>query len=46
MDGVDINDNVLGQPNALFIEDAIEEVQVLTRASRRNTAASAAASST
>jgi hypothetical protein len=29
MDGVDINDNVLGQPNALFIEDAIEEVQVL-----------------
>ncbi|MGH9311212.1 MAG: TonB-dependent receptor, partial [Vicinamibacterales bacterium] len=30
MDGVDINDNVLGQPNLLFIEDAIEEVQVLT----------------
>ena len=30
MDGVDINDNVLGQPNNLFIEDAIEEVQVLT----------------
>ena len=30
MDGVDINDNVLGQPNALFIEDAIEEVQVVT----------------
>jgi Carboxypeptidase regulatory-like domain len=30
MDGVDINDNVLGQPNALFIEDAIQEVQVLT----------------
>jgi hypothetical protein len=30
MDGVDINDNVLGQPNGLFIEDAIEEVQVLT----------------
>jgi hypothetical protein len=29
MNGVDINDNVLGQPNALFIEDAIEEVQVL-----------------
>mgnify|MGYP003297722300 CR=1 FL=1 len=25
MDGVDINDNVLGQPNNLFIEDAIEE---------------------
>jgi Carboxypeptidase regulatory-like domain/TonB-dependent Receptor Plug Domain len=32
MDGVDINDNVLGQPNALFIEEAIEEVQVLTSA--------------
>jgi hypothetical protein len=30
MDGVDINDNLLGQPNNLFIEDAIEEVQVLT----------------
>jgi hypothetical protein len=30
MDGVDINDNVLGQPNNLFIEDAIEEVQILT----------------
>ena len=30
MDGVDINDNVLGQPNNLFIEDAIQEVQVLT----------------
>ena len=30
MDGVDINDNVLGQPNGLFIEDAIQEVQVLT----------------
>jgi hypothetical protein len=29
MDGVDINDNVLGQPNSLFIEDAIAEVQVL-----------------
>ena len=46
MNGVDINDNVLGQPNALFIEEAIEEVQVLTSASRRSTAASAAASST
>jgi hypothetical protein len=32
MNGVDINDNVLGQPNALFIEEAIEEVQVLTSA--------------
>ena len=30
MNGVDINDNVLGQPNALFIEEAIQEVQVLT----------------
>jgi hypothetical protein len=30
MDGVDINDNVLGQPNNLFIEDAIDQVQVLT----------------
>jgi hypothetical protein len=30
MNGVDINDNVLGQPNSLFIEEAIEEVQVLT----------------
>src|SRR4029453_1331603 len=30
MDGVEINDNVLGQPNNLFIEDAIQEQQVLT----------------
>ena len=30
MNGVDINDNVLGSPNNLFIEDAIQEVQVLT----------------
>ena len=30
MNGVDINDNVLGQANSLFIEEAIEEVQVLT----------------
>lgn len=29
-DGVDIADNLLAQPNDLFIEDAIEEVQVLT----------------
>jgi hypothetical protein len=29
MNGVDINDNVLGTPNNLFIEDAIQEVQVL-----------------
>jgi hypothetical protein len=32
MNGVDINDNVLGTPNNLFIEDAIQEVQVLTSA--------------
>ncbi len=30
VDGVDINDNVFGSPNNLFIEDAIEETQVLT----------------
>ncbi|MDQ3211200.1 MAG: TonB-dependent receptor [Acidobacteriota bacterium] len=30
MNGVDINDNVLGTPNTLFIEEAIQEVQVLT----------------
>jgi hypothetical protein len=30
MNGVDINDNVLGQPNNLFIEEAIDQVQVLT----------------
>jgi hypothetical protein len=30
LNGVDVNDNVLGQANNLFIEDAIEEVQVLT----------------
>lgn len=30
IDGVDIADNLLAQPNDLFIEDAIEEVQVLT----------------
>lgn len=30
IDGVDVNDNVLGQPNGLFIEDAIQEQQVLT----------------
>ena len=30
VDGVDVNDNVLGQPNPLFIEDGIQEVQVLT----------------
>ncbi|MEP6915901.1 MAG: TonB-dependent receptor [Acidobacteriota bacterium] len=30
MNGVDINDNVLGTANPLFIEDAIQDVQVLT----------------
>lgn len=30
VDGVDANDNLFGTPNNLFIEDAIEEVQVLT----------------
>ena len=30
IDGVDINDNLFGSTNSLFIEDAIEESQVLT----------------
>ena len=30
VDGVDINDNVFGQPNGLFIEEGIQEVQVLS----------------
>ena len=30
IDGVDINDNLFGTPNRLYIEDAIEETQVLT----------------
>jgi hypothetical protein len=30
IDGVDVNDNLLGSSNDLFIEDAIGEVQVLT----------------
>ena len=30
LDGVDINDNLFGNANNLFIEDAIEETQVLT----------------
>src|SRR5262249_23641890 len=30
VDGVDVNDNLFGDPNNLFIEDAIEEMQVLT----------------
>ena len=32
MDGVDINDNVLGTANSLFIEEAIQETQVLSSA--------------
>ena len=30
VDGVDVNDNLLAQPQNLFIEDAIEETQILT----------------
>ena len=30
VDGVDINDNLFGSANDLFIEEAVEEVQVLT----------------
>ena len=30
VDGVDVNDNLFGDANNLFIEDAIEETQVLT----------------
>ncbi|HET9467400.1 MAG TPA: TonB-dependent receptor, partial [Vicinamibacterales bacterium] len=30
VDGVDVNDNLLGSMNELFIEDAVGEVQVLT----------------
>jgi hypothetical protein len=30
VDGVDINDNVFGQPNPLIVEEGIQEVQVLT----------------
>jgi hypothetical protein len=30
LNGVDVNDNVLGQANTLFIEEGIEEIQVLT----------------
>ena len=30
VDGVDVNDNVFGQPNTLFIEEGIQEVQVRT----------------
>ena len=30
VNGVDVNDNLFAQPQNLFIEDAIEETQVLT----------------
>ena len=30
INGVDVNDNIFGTPNDLFIEDAIEETQVLS----------------
>ncbi len=30
IDGVDVTDNTFGTPNSIFIEDAIEETQVLT----------------
>ncbi len=30
VDGVDVNDNLFGSPNNLFIEGAIDEVQILT----------------
>lgn len=30
IDGVDVNDNLFGSANGLFIEDAIEETQILT----------------
>jgi outer membrane receptor protein involved in Fe transport len=30
LDGVDINDNLFGSPDDLFIEDAIEQTQVIT----------------
>ena len=32
INGVDVNDNAYGSPQSLFIEDAIDEVQVLTSA--------------
>lgn len=30
LDGTDINDNLYGQPTNLFVEDAVEETQILT----------------
>jgi hypothetical protein len=30
VDGADVDDNLFGSPNAIFIEDAIDEMQVLT----------------
>ena len=32
IDGVDINDNLLGSPDNLFIEEAVEETQIMTSA--------------
>lgn len=32
VDGVDVNDNLFGSANNLFIEDAVEEMQILTSA--------------
>jgi hypothetical protein len=46
VNGVDVTDNLFGTPQSLFIEDAIEETQVLTRGSPPNTGAFRAASST
>ena len=44
INGVDVNDNLFGSPNNLFIEDAIQETQVLTSGIWPNSAGSAAAS--
>jgi Carboxypeptidase regulatory-like domain len=30
VDGVDVNDNIFGSPNNLYVEDAVEETQILT----------------
>ena len=43
LNGVDINDNVFGKPDNLFIEDALEETQVLTSGVPASTVGSAAA---
>jgi len=46
VDGVDANDNIFGDANDLFIEDAIEEAQILTSGISAEYGASPAASST